>query len=276
MGPIPPMSTIIFDTLLVSIEYAPFDEVQEEEVSKPDAPVEYEEENEDEESEEGLMEGEEPFGIQTAPAEPPVPQATKPPSPGEDQNAGTHPEPLAPGEEKEPLLEDFLMTHGPVSMPTALPDRPITGLENVNTAPAAVASQQPVPVPHRPSHDEPGAVDGECRLLGPFALIVQACLGVLAMSSLVFKRWQERPRRPFKIWFFDVSKQVVGTALLHVLNLLMSIISAQDFELAHKAQELSASFQNTVTKEVNPCSWYLINIAIDVSLNLMVCAVDKC
>ena len=157
------------------------------------------------------------------------------------------------------------MTHGPVSMPTALPDRPITGLDDANTAPAAVASQQPVPGPHRPSYDEPGAVNGECRLLGPFALVVQACLGVLALSSLVFKRWRERPRRPFRIWFFDVSKQVVGTMLLHVLNLLMSIISAQDFELAHKAQELSVSLQSTVAREVNPCSWYLINIAIDVS-----------
>jgi len=98
-----------------------------------------------------------------------------------------------------------------------------------------------------------GAEGGQCRLLGPFAVIVQAVLGVLALLSLVFKRWQERPQRPVKIWAFDASKQVVGSALLHVANLLMSMVSSG--ELKVKAGDYQA----------NPCSFYLLNLAIDVS-----------
>lgn len=193
-------------------------------------------------------------------AERPTPETTTAPELPSTTNPGG-----AKNEEEEQALSDRL-TRGPISMPTRLPDLPITGLQNAATAPAAVASQQPLPgAPTKRPEDEPGAVNGECRLLGPFALIVQAALGFLALSSLVFKRWRERPRRPIKIWFFDVSKQVVGSAVLHILNLLMSMFSAADFELAHKAQELSESFQNSKTNEVNPCSWYLINIAIDVS-----------
>ena len=99
----------------------------------------------------------------------------------------------------------------------------------------------------------PGADGGECKLLGPFALFIQGALGILALLSLVFKRWRERPQRPVKIWAFDASKQVVGSALLHVANLLLSMISSG--ELANvKAEDYQA----------NPCSFYLLNLAIDV------------
>src|SRR4051812_5585697 len=54
----------------------------------------------------------------------------------------------------------------------------------------------------------------ECRLLGSFAILVQLALGALALMVLVFKRWRERPQRPVKIWFFDVSKQVFGSVLV--------------------------------------------------------------
>lgn len=100
----------------------------------------------------------------------------------------------------------------------------------------------------------PGAENGECKLLGPFALFIQGSLGVLALLVLVFKRWRERPQRPLKTWAFDASKQVVGSALLHVANLLMSMLSSG--QLTIKAGDYQA----------NPCSFYLLNLAIDVSL----------
>lgn len=99
----------------------------------------------------------------------------------------------------------------------------------------------------------PGAENGECALLGPFALFIQGALGVLALLVLVFKRWRERPQRPIKIWAFDASKQVVGSALLHIANLLMSMLSSG--QLTIKAGDYQA----------NPCSFYLLNLAIDVS-----------
>lgn len=103
---------------------------------------------------------------------------------------------------------------------------------------------------------QPGAENGECQLLGPFALIIQASLGALALLSLVYKRWRERPQRPLKIWAFDASKQVIGSMLLHVANLLMSMLSSG---------QLTVTLKATSEYEANPCSFYLLNLAIDVS-----------
>lgn len=94
--------------------------------------------------------------------------------------------------------------------------------------------------------------NGECQLLGPFSLLVQGALGALALSSLVYKRWKERPQRPLKIWAFDVSKQVFGSVMLHLANLLLSLFSAGHFEIRQQYQP-------------NPCSFYLLNLGIDVS-----------
>jgi hypothetical protein len=103
--------------------------------------------------------------------------------------------------------------------------------------------------------------DGECNLLGDFALLVQGALGLLAVSSLAVKRWREHPRRPVKIWFFDASKQVFGSVLLHGANVLMSMLSSGKFDVAAKTS-VAASDEGD---QPNPCSFYLLNLAIDVS-----------
>lgn len=100
-----------------------------------------------------------------------------------------------------------------------------------------------------------GAKNGECELLGPFALFIQGALGALALLSLVYKRWRERPQRPVKIWAFDASKQVVGSVLLHIANLFMSMFSSGQIVAAATVGRYQA----------NPCSFYLLNLAIDVS-----------
>jgi hypothetical protein len=105
----------------------------------------------------------------------------------------------------------------------------------------------------------------ECSLLGPFALLIQGALGILALMSLVFKRWREHPRRPLKVWSFDVSKQVVGSILLHLANLLMSMLSSGQFDIT-KTAAASTVVQGNGSKDTpNPCSFYLLNLAIDVS-----------
>ena len=115
-----------------------------------------------------------------------------------------------------------------------------------------------------PPMDEPEEDNGECKLLGPFALLIQGALGALAVLSLVFKRYRERPRRPVKIWAFDVSKQVVGSVLLHILNLFMSMLSSGDFDMASKVNNAPSTFVQDGSQP-NPCSFYLLNLAIDVS-----------
>ncbi|KAI9701802.1 MAG: hypothetical protein M1836_001146 [Candelina mexicana] len=105
---------------------------------------------------------------------------------------------------------------------------------------------------------------GECKLLGSFALLVQGGLGALALSSLVWKRYRERPQRPLKIWAFDASKQVVGSALVHIANLFMSMLSSGQFS----ATQLKVAPASQEAYQPNPCSFYLLNLAIDTTIGI--------
>ncbi|KAJ5017368.1 Store-operated calcium entry regulator STIMATE [Colletotrichum sp. SAR 10_99] len=116
-----------------------------------------------------------------------------------------------------------------------------------------------------------GGGNGECSLLGSFALIVQAALGGLALLSLVYKRWRERPQRPVKIWFFDVSKQVFGSVLVHIANVFMSMLTSGRFSVTLDPAT-TANVRRLVTREEdytpNPCSFYLLNLAIDTTIGI--------
>ncbi|RDA87311.1 hypothetical protein CP532_2655 [Ophiocordyceps camponoti-leonardi (nom. inval.)] len=117
---------------------------------------------------------------------------------------------------------------------------------------------------------------GECRLLGSFALLVQAALGALALLSLVYKRWRERPQRPVKIWFFDVSKQVFGSVLVHVANIFMSMLTSGRFNIIRPEPAVAATqrlmmrsvAQDSESYAPNPCSFYLLNLAIDTTVGI--------
>ncbi|KAK7744973.1 hypothetical protein SLS53_003206 [Cytospora paraplurivora] len=123
----------------------------------------------------------------------------------------------------------------------------------------------------------------ECRLLGSFAVFVQLALGGLAMMSLVYKRWRERPQRPVKIWFFDVSKQVFGSVLVHAANVFMSMLTSGRFSI--KLEPATVATVRTVSTMLlrraesgddrpsdeftpNPCSFYLLNLAIDTTIGI--------
>lgn len=107
---------------------------------------------------------------------------------------------------------------------------------------------------------------GECQLMGSFAILVQAALGALALLSLVFKRWRERPQRPLKIWFFDVSKQVFGSVLVHIANIFMSLLTSGRFSVKIEPGVTSRLMARAEEEYIpNPCSFYLLNLAIDVS-----------
>lgn len=149
-------------------------------------------------------------------------------------------------------------------------DTPSATLSSIISVASTIATQS--------SEHEPEPDNGECRLLGPFAIIVQGGLGLLALLALVYKRWRERPQRPLKIWFFDVSKQVVGSVLVHIANLLMSMLSSGQFSIKLDASSVSGrqlgSLAMLGARDVegegkytpNPCSFYLLNLAIDVSI----------
>lgn len=110
---------------------------------------------------------------------------------------------------------------------------------------------------------------GKCELLGNFALFVQLALGALALLVLVFKRWRERPQRPVKVWAFDVSKQVVGSILLHIANLLMSMLSSGQLSVDVAEAVTEAAVSDQTQEGDNPCSFYFLNLLIDVSIFLL-------
>lgn len=129
-----------------------------------------------------------------------------------------------------------------------------------------VAASSPTSTPpdddKSPSHGGGGSSEGECQLLGSFALLVQAALGGLALLALVYKRWRERPQRPVKIWFFDASKQVFGSVLVHIANIFMSMLTSGRFSIT----ATSVVGRTTASPYMpNPCSFYLLNLGIDVS-----------
>lgn len=141
-------------------------------------------------------------------------------------------------------------------------------LATVATTAAAAAAAVPTATGAPTDGEEPR---GECRLLGPFALLVQLALGGLAMLSLVYKRWRERPQRPVKVWFFDVSKQVFGSVLVHAANVFMSMLTYGRVTFESQPVGSVAAERMLLRRDgddeyrPNPCSFYLLNLAIDVS-----------
>ena len=135
----------------------------------------------------------------------------------------------------------------------------------VATVAAAVAAGATTSSASAPDDSSP---PGECRLLGPFALLVQGALGGLALLSLVYKRWRERPQRPLKIFLFDVSKQVVGSVLTHIVNILMSMLTSGRFSIKVDPIAVAGVAAREDGYVPNPCSSYLLNLAIDVSIDI--------
>ncbi|OXB64336.1 hypothetical protein ASZ78_004969 [Callipepla squamata] len=62
------------------------------------------------------------------------------------------------------------------------------------------------------------------------------------------KRFKEpkEERRPWRIWFFDTSKQAIGALFIHFANVFLSDITEED-----------------------PCSLYLINFILDATLGML-------
>ncbi|KAK3102134.1 hypothetical protein FSP39_009072 [Pinctada imbricata] len=86
-------------------------------------------------------------------------------------------------------------------------------------------------------------------LMGTLGLFIQALLAFLAFTSLIVKRYCEPiyERRPWKIWFYDTSKQGFGAAVIHFANVF-----------------LADMFQG------DPCTWYFISFILDSTVGIVV------
>ncbi|KAM5462396.1 hypothetical protein MauCBS54593_008015 [Microsporum audouinii] len=143
---------------------------------------------------------------------------------------------------------------GPGQGTSTLHQATTTLLAATMTSISGTSTGKPTTSPSGSPHAPGDGGNGKCELLGPFALVIQLALGALALLVLVYKRWKERPQRPVKVWAFDVSKQVFGSSMLHLVNLLASMLSAG---------QISPDAAQT-----NPCSYYLLNLGIDTTLGI--------
>eukprot|EP00730_Choanoeca_flexa_P017187 TRINITY_DN8242_c0_g1_i2.p1 TRINITY_DN8242_c0_g1~~TRINITY_DN8242_c0_g1_i2.p1 ORF type:complete len:250 (+),score=29.71 TRINITY_DN8242_c0_g1_i2:110-859(+) len=91
-----------------------------------------------------------------------------------------------------------------------------------------------------------------CDLLDSWGIWVQFLLGLLAFSSLLVKRWTEKPKRPLLIWFFDTSKQGFANTFIHFVNVFAS------------------DWQSVTTSDNDPCTWYFINLLVDSTIGLAI------
>ena len=181
--------------------------------------------------------------------------------------------------------DNIISINDPANPPGAEDEPPanavVVTMQPTSTALAAAATATSSSSPATESDNQ-----SECRLLGSFAILVQLALGGLALLSLVYKRWRERPQRPVKIWFFDVSKQVFGSVLVHAANVFMSLLTSGRFSI-RVAPEIVTEFEARMVGRglaavgmgglmarghnepyvPNPCSFYLLNLAIDVSFS---------
>lgn len=166
------------------------------------------------------------------------------------------------------MTEAVSTKEGAFGIATAPPEPPKDGGKEGSTGgltatPLNDSAEQEAPDPPQEPIER-----NECQLLGPFALLVQGALGAFAILSLVGKRYRETPKRPWKIWFFDVSKQVLGSMLTHVLNLAMSMMGTVDVINAAATKGIEEGKHDPQGRQPNPCSYYLLNLGIDVSLGV--------
>jgi hypothetical protein len=97
----------------------------------------------------------------------------------------------------------------------------------------------------------------QCELIGPISIFFQFLLGLIIIASLVLKRQYEVPKRPMRVWVLDISKQIIGSLIIHFMNLGMSL----------KYKDLYDDGDPMVDYE---CNWYFINLFVDSTIGVLI------
>jgi len=90
-----------------------------------------------------------------------------------------------------------------------------------------------------------------CHLTGNTGWLLQILLGAMAFTVLIYKRQTETPRRSWKIWFFDSSKQGFVAMEIHFINV----------GLARAMMESGDGHDS--------CTWYFTMVVLDSTLGLL-------
>lgn len=100
---------------------------------------------------------------------------------------------------------------------------------------------------------------GKCQLLGPASIIIQSIMGVLIIMVLLLKRTYETPKRKLRIWLYDIIKQLGGSLVIHLLNIMLSLWKHDGMNMCRKRDGNS---------EEDECDWYFVNLLMDTTLGI--------
>lgn len=89
-----------------------------------------------------------------------------------------------------------------------------------------------------------------CQFFDEFGIFIQFILALICLSALLLKRFLEKPRRPWSIWFLDTVKQCLGQFSQHFANLLIADKLGQGSGLE--------------------CEWYLNNLMADCTIGVLI------
>ncbi|KAK5962164.1 uncharacterized protein PWA37_000199 [Arxiozyma heterogenica] len=110
---------------------------------------------------------------------------------------------------------------------------------------------------------------GKCQLLGPVSIIVQSIMGILIILVLLLKRTYEIPKRRLSIWLYDIIKQLGGSFVIHLLNIMLSIWKQNNNY--NNPKILLCNISINVSNENNyddECDWYFVNLLMDTTLGI--------
>ena len=93
----------------------------------------------------------------------------------------------------------------------------------------------------------------ECKLLeGIFAYFIQGLLGILALSTLLIKRYREFPKRFWTVWIMDISKQGMSSLFCHFIAIIIALL------------------MSVLSTNTNECAWYFLVYIIDTIIGTLV------
>ena len=66
----------------------------------------------------------------------------------------------------------------------------------------------------------------KCEFFTLLGIFHQIILGLISFSLLILKRYLEKPRRDWIIWFYDILKQIISSFVLYSANIIFSYLLA--------------------------------------------------
>lgn len=63
----------------------------------------------------------------------------------------------------------------------------------------------------------------QCNITDSLGIILQLIMVLIIIIIIVIKRYLERPRRTWKIWFLNIIKIYLPISIIHIMNIMISI-----------------------------------------------------